>query len=271
MLKNIVLLAIISGVSACASNPKGCKGVMGETKYLSSDSNSSAYKSIAQEVYQYAQMSSNTYEDNDEYFSFPKNIKLVESVDKGWGFQANIYEVYSGKEISEVVISYRGTEGLTDWIYGNLLSTQYKLADELFKEVKGKYKDTKIVATGHSLGGGLALHTSVVEDGVEAFVFNPSYRIHRNGSEKENRRVVIAETGEILKLQRAIWKNPKNMYYGDFYCTKTSNHSMFLLARCTTHVAAIENNRAQISLESNQTSQCNSKLAIKSTVSGSGV
>lgn len=260
MIKLIFIIAIVAIVSGCATAPINCNGVMGNTKYLPEDSNSDLYKKIAAEIYLYAQMSSNVYEEEEETFFLPQHVRLVKSVDKGWGFQAHVYEIYvNDTEIKEVVISYRGTEGVTDWIWGNIFSTQYDLADDLYLEVKEEYGNIKIVTTGHSLGGGLALHTSVVEDGVEAYVFNPSYRIHRKGPEKDNRRVVVAETGEILKLHRAIWKNPKNTYYGDFYCTNINNHSMYLLARCTTHVAAIHDEVAELSINKNPTKQCSKR------------
>lgn len=262
------ILLLVLGVvliSGCSTYPKGCDGVMGNTQYLPHDSNIESYKAIAEEVYLYAQMSQNSYMEEDE-FSLPKNIKLSETVDDGWGFQANIYEIYkteAKEDIQEVVISYRGTESFSDWMWGNIFAKQYDLADELYARLYEKYAPIKIVTTGHSLGGGLALHTSVVEKGVDSFVFNPSYRIHRDGLEKKNRRVVIAETGDVLKPLRWILKNPSNHYLGGYYCTKTNNHSMYLLARCLTHVAAIRNNVAVLdSLKVNPSRQCGDTNAV---------
>ncbi|MDC5853572.1 lipase family protein [Vibrio europaeus] len=215
-------------------------------------------------------MANNAYYGESELYKFPSYIVEVDRVDKGYGFQAIIYKVSPETLIegdalldsSKIVIAYRGTEGFADWLWGNLFGKQYELANELYKEIKSKYPDYKIVATGHSLGGGLALHISVVEEGVPAYVFNPSYRIHREGEEKDNKSVVIAETGDILKIQRLPWKNPENIDpHEEFYCSKIGSHSIFALSRCLNHVAAYnpQNIKATESLKVNQVSICNSK------------
>lgn len=91
-----------------------------------------------------------------------------------------------------VVISFRGTSGDGDWVYGNLwpvshLATndnQYTRANTLAGNVIAYFRNktsptdppVRLITTGHSLGGGLAQHVlySHPKDVEQAIVFDPS-------------------------------------------------------------------------------------------------
>ncbi|TCV75245.1 MULTISPECIES: hypothetical protein [Methylomonas] len=216
----------------------------------------------ASEMYVYAMMAYNAYGEDDSYV-MPKNVKtIVKEADGGLGLQYSVFEINKQKDKKELVIAFRGTEilDLNDWWYGNLFGGQYDMADCIYeKYVKNQdYKNHKIIAIGHSLGGGLALHLSVSYPGVEAYAFNPSYRIFRkNDTEQPNKRYLIAEEFEILSPMRLVWREPTQLEkFSEFYCSYTSKHSMKKLSRCILHVAAITNMEAEQSLKDNIDINC---------------
>lgn len=248
-------------------NTHPCEGVLGSAPYLkkkemnNEKAYSDEYKAISEKVYLYAQMAMNSYETYSEQFELPTNIKKVESIEPGWysGLYAQVYEIKKMNGLKEVVIAFRGSEKkVNDWVLGNILPIQYISAEDLYAEVKSRpqYKNIKIVATGHSLGGGLALHLSELYDGVDAIAFNPSPFTHTSGQVKKNRRTVIIEKGDVLEPLRKFFGNSNYKPYDEFYCNNICDHSMYLLARCVTHVAAINSVEAEISLRKNIFKRC---------------
>ena len=89
----------------------------------------------------------------------------------------------------EVVIAFRGTWGYKDWVYGNShwltrflpMEDQYSRARAAVERVFDRFSQdtpsaTRFVATGHSLGGGLAQHALYSYPGkiAQAIAFDPS-------------------------------------------------------------------------------------------------
>ena len=90
------------------------------------------------------------------------------------------HAVYHHKDKNKSVIAFRGTvvSDMDDLHADTAITTgqqrnhhRFKEAEQIHDQVKNKYQGATIKATGHSLGGALAQHTSRVK-GVEAEVFN---------------------------------------------------------------------------------------------------
>lgn len=266
MSKSITMLLLLSAlVSGCAP----CNPYMGTEPFLKQRYEAGdnfglpATYDAASSYYLYAQLSTNSYADKSEHFTLPSTASEVSSFDEGYGLQGKVFEIQNQDDIpNEVVIAFRGTEGFSpagfmDWIWGNFLGKQYRLSDSVIQRTRAQYPNSKLTAVGHSLGGGLALHASVCFDSVTAITFNPSFRLFRCGEEKPNKRVIIAETDEILSIQRMPWKDPSRLErHEKFYCSTINNHSMFNLARCLTHVAAAINIEAEKSIRTNPVAAC---------------
>jgi hypothetical protein len=79
---------------------------------------------------------------------------------------------------NNVIIGFRGTANIDDLITdiqvvkGTSDNIRFKQAVEIYNKVKNKYPDLKIYATGHSLGGSLALYLNSLY-GIPVETFNP--------------------------------------------------------------------------------------------------
>jgi len=228
-------------------------------------------KEIAKKYFIYALFSSNSYKDK-AYFSIP-NWKRVKRYTAHTGFSADVYEKTINSKIEEVVIAFRGTNGLFfDSLFANLTFSkngQYKNSDNLFDKIleNKRYTSVKKVVVGHSLGGGLALHVSAKYDNVDAYVFNPSPRlfIDKNDEVKKNKRIIIHEEGEILEkiskvLKNALKKIDYDIYAYDFFDKHLfKSHSIYPLARGLLLLSAVNNDELAIEIQ-NEIAHCGFKF-----------
>ena len=129
------------------------------------------------------------------------------------GFSMSVFEKREQETILEVAVAFRGTDQKRDWVQNTIPKFQAQAADaeNAFRAVLAKYRSSgssapKITATGHSLGGGLALHVSFLWPNVDAFVFNSSPRIGVKRSDIKSNRVSIFEAGEALDRIRRLNK-----------------------------------------------------------------
>lgn len=188
---------------------KACKCSY-EKRFTFLVSDRSELDKLSKEIYPYAIMSTNAY-DRKRQISIPGWERIKRAEKKQHGFGADIY---LSDDKKSVVIAFRGTDDKKDWRNANLdtnIEGQYSDADSLFSMVLKEYGDKKITTTGHSLGGGLALHISLANHGVDAFVFDTTPRIFagNNYGKYENRRVLVYDSGEVLELLRGFFSTLK--------------------------------------------------------------
>lgn len=197
------------------NNPQGttfdCKCDYNQTKAHSGTKSYSKprLKSMANEAYEYAVMSFNTYSDVTQIKI--SDWKREERFESSKGFGADVYSSTNGS--NEMVIAFRGTDGLmaiNDHIFANLYinwfsNGQFSQADEIYKHVLYKYHPNKITTTGHSLGGGLALRISLLNKDVDAYVFDSSIRTGVGIGANNiwgNKIISMRDSGEMLALFR---------------------------------------------------------------------
>lgn len=241
-----ILIGLLISVSAYA-----------EQTSLTDDHHPSGwFKEIRQtavDSYLYAQIASNTYEEGF-YFALPENVVLKElHQNDGIGFAYSVYEVATDGALPEVILSFRGTENFKDWWYGNIRNSQNMAGERVYAEIKNKYHNSKVVLTGHSLGGAIAQNIAVKNKGVEAFVFNTSPHHSTRGDGDGNRIESIVEHGEVLKIFRLPAPESKQTYTS-IGCSSggpISQHAQNRLALCLTQIAATETDAARLSLSIN--------------------
>lgn len=216
---------------------KACKCSY-EKRFTFLNTDRSELDKLSNEIYPYAIMSSNAYE-NKPQISIPgwERINRVEK--KQHGFSADIY---LSDDKKSVVIAFRGADDKKDWRNANFdinIEGQYSDADSLFGAVLKEYGNKKITTTGHSLGGGLALHVSLANQDVDAFVFDTTPRIFAgNNYEKyKNRRVLVYDSGEVLELLRGFFStlkkfNSEKYRYNFLGGNLVHEHSIEDFSRC---------------------------------------
>lgn len=229
---------------------------------------------VAVDYFLYALFSSNNYDD-ETYFSVP-NWKRVKRYTAQTGFSADVYEKTVDSKIEEVVIAFKGTSfsSWRDWFFANFSITdggQFENARNLYKIISNdkRYTSVNKVLTGHSLGGGLALHVSAhlsTEDGnVSTYVFDASPRVFvpKKTEITNNKRVIIREKGEILEYVSRVWKSKKlsnEKYTYDFFTNgKLGDHKMYALARGLLLMATVNNDKLAIKIQ-NAVAHCEFKF-----------
>lgn len=154
------------------------------------------------------------------------------------------YNIYEKLGTNKVVFAFRGTDNKNDYLWANFSVPPFNVQYRQARKAVGKYllenHHKNVIATGHSLGGGLALSVSV-HHGIKAFTFDPSPRVFDGLGDMHEpaERVIVYQEGEILQLARKIWKKDndvveeKNTFkcnYPDIFKGK-SNHRGDLLAK----------------------------------------
>ena len=209
---------------------------------------------VAESMSIYAMMSANAYKKKNGRLRFnlkklgwkqvDLNGKITNKPAKVHKFSGLAYNIYEKTGTNKVVFAFRGTDGKNDYLWANLsippFNIQYRQARKAIKKYLNANKEKRIVATGHSLGGGLALSVSV-RYGINAFTFDPSPRIFDGIGNKHlpAKRVIIYQKGEILQLVRKLWKKDneivkkENVFVCDYpdVFKKKSKHRGDLLAK----------------------------------------
>ena len=157
--------------------------------------------------------------------------------------------IYLSRDKKKIVVAYEGTNfsSWRDWVFGNFniyWKGQYSEALKLAKNVASMYPDAQLITTGHSLGGGLAIHVALHINGVTAYAFNSSPRVFapRKLENPDSRLVLANENDEILSEIRKKWSTLKNYKQFDEYdflnSDKPTEHSIYYIGRGLVNVAA---------------------------------
>lgn len=235
-------------LSGCATQPFSCERVLSACPYRSvgvtHSAESQPYLDVSLEA---AVLAANSYSEKEYSLAVPSGIEQVAEYSTWAGLDA--FAFVDHREVSEygLLLVFRGTEGVNplspeswrDWLFGNILTVQHSQAEGFARAIVDKYADGRAtVATGHSLGGGIALHVSQALDSVDSIVFNPSTKIPSRDP-RQARRILIAQDKEILDRLRSVFSAPSGtIELSDLDCTMANRHGMYLLARCILHSIA---------------------------------
>lgn len=269
MLKTLVTIAVALSVTSCSLFPTNWGKEEGyvwcNARYL--DLTSPDYQKsntinadkdkrlrLAYEGYIYALLGAVVLQkeekSEDKHFNLPSYIEIDSSVDDSSGFQATAFRVYEESnrtQLKEVVVAFRGTDQFWKDYSGHNLHPapkQYKPAQDYTLKIADKYKGTKLVVTGYSLGGGLAMNVlrnnRTSSKVTQAWAFNSSPRAGEK-VQVDSRLYLISAKGEILNLPRRILQEgPSSLgaldenFSDDYDLVDASSaylHSRWVLAR----------------------------------------
>jgi len=198
-------------------------------------------------------------EGNDYHFETPSGLRLIDDPPQGtYGFDVKAFDVLEDPntlESKEVIIAFVGSNDWSDWIWTNFLFSQqqHESARAYVKSIAERRQGKRIVVTGYSLGGALAVHVTKHEETKklvsQAWVFNPSPKTWVSG-ELDKRIWLGAAKGEFLSSIRSPFftflpginkiGSPEPQTAEGFYLIKTSGiygHFRWVLARNMLHFA----------------------------------
>lgn len=200
----------------------------GESAYKTFEQDDSGVGRIELAVrnFAYSAMANNVYRtpDSKPIFEIP-HWWYLSRYESNSGLSVDVYGSSSTIDASsKIAVAFRGTDftSFEDWgtNLALLQPKQYKEAYSLVQTIKTKYPDVPVIATGHSLGGAIALNMSLRIEGVNAVAFNSSPRAFFGRTrDLPNGRVHLYEVGEILNLLSGPWlrfRLPNSTLYGNY-------------------------------------------------------
>lgn len=198
-------------------------------------------------------------EGDDYHFETPSILEEIDDPPHGtYGFDVKAFDVQEDPpsvDTKEVIIAFVGSNDWSDWIFTNFLFSQqqHESARAYVKSIAERRPGKRIVVTGYSLGGALAVHVTKHEETKklvsQAWVFNPSPKTWVSG-ELDKRIWLGAAKGEFLSSIRSPFftflpgvnkiGSPESQTAENFYLIKTSGiygHFRWVLARNMLHFA----------------------------------
>lgn len=205
----------------------------------------------------YAMMASNAYRSADQPYYRLVDWPEPRRFESPSGLAFDVYTRQVDGSVDDIVVAFKGTDfsHVNDWLanLGVRETRQFREAAGYLAELKREHPHSRIVVTGHSLGGALALNMSLRFDSVAAVVFNSSPNFSFRSAGKANSRVHLYEAGQILGPFNNIWTRlaapnlvPFKYNFLDFKVNTLvpiQEHGMYLLSRGLL-VAAIEGGSA---------------------------
>jgi hypothetical protein len=206
---------------------------------------------VALRGYPYAVASSIVLQKGESRNAFvpPPNMTHRADLDSGYsdvGFGASTFEYNREGHAPEVIVAFRGTDEPGDWLYQNLAMypRQFGPARNYVKEIAAKFPNHRLVAVGHSLGGGLAVHVTLNEETspmvAEAWALNPSPRIGQ-AVRSDERIWFAAVEGEALGAFRTNSLGAQDGHYSRRFnlieASSIYKHFRYVLTRQMLHIA----------------------------------
>lgn len=219
---------------------------------------------VARRGYMYALagvlvLQGNTQEDKEHYFPTPSRLEMIDKPKRDTsGFEVGTFKLYvddDRSEVKEIIIAFTGSNDSDDWLWTNLFFSkrQYELAVEYVLKIAKEFKNYRIVVTGYSLGGGLAVHVAKNPETKnyisEVWALNPSPKTYSN-NDQDDRIWMAAVEGEALAKMRwpifRVWPGvynigaPESQTADEYYLIQSTNiygHFSWVLARNILHVA----------------------------------
>lgn len=205
------------------------------------------HRTFAADAFEYAVLAQNAYARPHQWLALPDDVSLIaECPNDEIGLAYSIFvRQEPGKK--EYVFAFRGTEDRLDWAHGNFRFDQQERAEPIVRRFVEAHPADDIVFVGHSLGGALAIHGSLRNQGRRVYVFNSSPRFYvpagYDSKADASDRLSIVEKGEVLKAVRIPFKEAWQTYM-PYNCfgkgDAIEQHSMLKLAMCLTRIAASE-------------------------------
>lgn len=207
----LTILTLLSALAGCGMFPRSWGKLEGrawcDARYLDTVKEYQNYKSIGNDVRKKLRLSKDGYiyavaaviplqqngKESEFYFSPPKELQEIRELreSKVNGFEAMTFILYKKDgTASKTIISFAGSNQWRDYIFHNFWITpvQFDDARSYVEKVRRHplASKTPIIATGVSLGGGLAVHVKKNDNTSsyiqEAWAFNPSNRIQASPS-----------------------------------------------------------------------------------------
>ena len=183
---------------------------------------------VAKNYWVYAAISNNVYNDHIPISLLSWTRQQAE--DGLNDFHAETFvKKEKGKKISEIVIAYRGTDSLQDWVQGNLFNSQQLDANKYADKIIAQYVGVPIKLTGHSLGGALAQNVANRLQ-LQAIVFDTSPMNGFNYGTSAKSIVSIHEYAEAITLLRIFQRSDMAVYNFIDSIDPLTNHDMYPLA-----------------------------------------